>query len=148
MQKLYNFFLLWWNNFRFSTSSGTKRSWECCYALRRSENLFGKNYSDWFCSYNLNKKPFYRFFLKNRRYCSGKILGSWWFAQIRFDFESVKLNWFWWRLGEANPIPTSLTLGAKPFLRSCQLRSYSRISQHFVEPEGSLPCRPQECIMF
>jgi hypothetical protein len=25
-------------------------------------------------------------------------------------------------------------------LRSCQLRSYSRTSQHFMEPVGSLPC--------
>jgi hypothetical protein len=29
---------------------------------------------------------------------------------------------------------------AEPFLRSRQLRSYSRISRHFMEPEGSLPC--------
>jgi hypothetical protein len=36
-----------------------------------------------------------------------------------------------------------LTHGAEPFLRSLQLCSYSRISQHFVEPEGSLP-RSQE----
>jgi hypothetical protein len=28
----------------------------------------------------------------------------------------------------------------EPFLRSCQLRSHSRNSQHFMEPEGSLPC--------
>jgi hypothetical protein len=34
----------------------------------------------------------------------------------------------------------SLTHGAKPFLRSRQLCSYSRTSQHFMEPEGSLPC--------
>jgi hypothetical protein len=34
----------------------------------------------------------------------------------------------------------SLTHGAEPFLRSCQLCSYSRNSQHFMEPEGSLPC--------
>jgi hypothetical protein len=33
----------------------------------------------------------------------------------------------------------SLTHGAEPFLRSCQLCSYSS-SQHFMEPEGSLPC--------
>jgi hypothetical protein len=33
-----------------------------------------------------------------------------------------------------------LTYGAEPFLRSCQLCSYSRTSQHFKEPEGSLPC--------
>jgi hypothetical protein len=34
----------------------------------------------------------------------------------------------------------SLTRGAEPFLRSCQLCSYSRTFQHFMEPEGSLPC--------
>jgi hypothetical protein len=35
--------------------------------------------------------------------------------------------------------PPSLTHGAEPFLRSCQLCSHSRTSQHFMEPEGSLP---------
>jgi hypothetical protein len=30
--------------------------------------------------------------------------------------------------------------GAEPFFRSVQLCSYSRISQHFMGPEGSLPC--------
>jgi hypothetical protein len=34
----------------------------------------------------------------------------------------------------------SLTHGAEPFLGSCQLCSYSRTSQHFMEPGGSLPC--------
>jgi hypothetical protein len=34
----------------------------------------------------------------------------------------------------------SLTHGADPFLRSRQLCSYSRSSQHFMEPESSLPC--------
>jgi hypothetical protein len=34
----------------------------------------------------------------------------------------------------------SLTHGAEPFLRSCPLCSHSRNSQHFMEPEGSLPC--------
>jgi hypothetical protein len=29
--------------------------------------------------------------------------------------------------------------GAEPFLRSCQLCSYSRTSQHFMEPGGSSP---------
>jgi hypothetical protein len=33
----------------------------------------------------------------------------------------------------------SLTHGAQPFLRSCQLCSLSRTSQCFMEPEGSLP---------
>jgi hypothetical protein len=37
----------------------------------------------------------------------------------------------------------SLTHGAEPFLRSCELCSHSRTSQPFMEPEGSLPC-PQE----
>jgi hypothetical protein len=30
--------------------------------------------------------------------------------------------------------------GAEPFLRSCQLYSYSRTSQNFMEPVFSLPC--------
>jgi hypothetical protein len=34
----------------------------------------------------------------------------------------------------------SFTHGAEPFLRSCQLCSHSRTSQHFMEPGGSLPC--------
>jgi hypothetical protein len=34
----------------------------------------------------------------------------------------------------------SLTHGAEPFLRSRKLCSYSRASQHFMEPESSLPC--------
>jgi hypothetical protein len=34
----------------------------------------------------------------------------------------------------------SLTHGAEPLLRSCQLCSHSRNSQHFMEPKGSLPC--------
>jgi hypothetical protein len=33
----------------------------------------------------------------------------------------------------------SLTHGAEPFLRRCQLCSYSRTSQHFMEPGGSSP---------
>jgi hypothetical protein len=37
----------------------------------------------------------------------------------------------------------SLTHGAEPFVRSRKLCSYSKTSQHFMEPEGSLPC-PQE----
>jgi hypothetical protein len=34
----------------------------------------------------------------------------------------------------------SLTHGAEPFLKSRQMCSYSRTSQHFMEPEGSLLC--------
>jgi hypothetical protein len=37
-------------------------------------------------------------------------------------------------------IPLLLTHGAEPFLGSCQLCSYSRTSQHFMEPGGSVPC--------
>jgi hypothetical protein len=32
------------------------------------------------------------------------------------------------------------TRGAEPFLRSRQLYSHSRTPQHFMEPEGSIPC--------
>jgi hypothetical protein len=47
----------------------------------------------------------------------------------------------WGRRGTDIVIIThSLTHGAEPFLRSCQLCSYSRTSQHFMEPEGSLLC--------
>jgi hypothetical protein len=35
---------------------------------------------------------------------------------------------------------TTITHGAEPFLRSRQLCSHSRTSQHFMEPEASLPC--------
>jgi hypothetical protein len=34
----------------------------------------------------------------------------------------------------------SLTHGAERFLRSCQLCSYTRTSQNFMELEGLLPC--------
>jgi hypothetical protein len=34
----------------------------------------------------------------------------------------------------------SLTYGAESFLRSRKIFSYSWTSQHFMEPEGSLPC--------
>jgi hypothetical protein len=33
-----------------------------------------------------------------------------------------------------------LTHEAEPFLRSRQLCSHSRTSQHFIEPEGSISC--------
>jgi hypothetical protein len=35
---------------------------------------------------------------------------------------------------------TLLTHGAEPFLMNRQFCSYSRISQHFMEPEGALTC--------
>jgi hypothetical protein len=38
---------------------------------------------------------------------------------------------------------TNYVRGAGSFLRSCQSLSYSRISQHFMEPEGSLPYSQQ-----
>jgi hypothetical protein len=33
-----------------------------------------------------------------------------------------------------------MELADEPFWRSCQVCSYSCISQHFMKPEGSLPC--------
>jgi hypothetical protein len=41
---------------------------------------------------------------------------------------------------------SSFTHGAEPFLRSHQLCSYSRTSQHFMEPKGSLPCSQEPCL--
>jgi hypothetical protein len=38
------------------------------------------------------------------------------------------------RLAETRYSTYLLTYGAEPFLRSCQLCSYSRTSQHFMEP--------------
>jgi hypothetical protein len=35
-----------------------------------------------------------------------------------------------------------LTYEAEPFLRRCQLYSYSKTSQYFMEPEDSLPLPP------
>jgi hypothetical protein len=39
-----------------------------------------------------------------------------------------------------------LTHGTELFLRSRQLCSHSRTSQHFMEPEGSLPCSKEPSI--
>jgi hypothetical protein len=45
----------------------------------------------------------------------------------------------WWRWPRR--VETCILVhGAEPFLRSRQLCSYSRTSQHFTEPESSLPC--------
>jgi hypothetical protein len=40
----------------------------------------------------------------------------------------------------------SLTHGVEPFLRSSQFCSYSKTSQHFMEPKGSLPCSQEPSI--
>jgi hypothetical protein len=46
-----------------------------------------------------------------------------------------------WRYNEnKNPRFLSLSQRAEPLLRSRQLCSYSRTSQHFTGPEGSQPC--------
>jgi hypothetical protein len=62
-------------------------------------------------------------------------------GQILSTFGAEKFTHFCSALGEYGH--HSLTHGAEPFLRSCQLCSYSRTSQHFMEPEGSLPCSQQ-----
>jgi hypothetical protein len=46
----------------------------------------------------------------------------------------------------SSQVSFSLIHGAEPFLRSCQLCSYSRPSQNFMEPEGSIPCSQEPCI--
>jgi hypothetical protein len=56
-------------------------------------------------------------------------------AQGQFCFLIVN----WWIYFLLKILPSlSLTHGAEPFLRSCQLCSHSRTSQRFMEPEGSL----------
>jgi hypothetical protein len=42
---------------------------------------------------------------------------------------------------------TIVTYGTEPFLRSCQLCSPSRTSQHFMEPEVSIPCSQKPSIV-
>jgi hypothetical protein len=39
-----------------------------------------------------------------------------------------------------DPYFRTKSMDLEPFLRSHQLHTYSRISQHFMEYEGSLPC--------
>jgi hypothetical protein len=57
------------------------------------------------------------------------ILASWWVLLTVFIFALSGYKY------------VSLTYRAKPFLRSRQLCSRpSRTSQHFMEPEGSIPC--------
>jgi hypothetical protein len=52
--------------------------------------------------------------------------------------QNVRIIW-----NRQRPPPSTshmeFTHGAEPFFRSRQLCSYSRTSQHFMEPEGSLP---------
>jgi hypothetical protein len=67
--------------------------------------------------------------------------------------DSLHSAWDWNRLlpeytsGECyqyinllSQMATNYLHGSESFLRTHQLCSYSRISQHFMEPEGSLPC--------
>jgi hypothetical protein len=56
-------------------------------------------------------------------------------AQTVFTFWTTVLHLLWSR-----DMLTTFTHGAEPFLRSHQLCGYSGISQHFMEPDGSLPC--------
>jgi hypothetical protein len=51
---------------------------------------------------------------------------------------TLKSDSFW--LNKRISVTHSLTNGAEPFLRSRQLCSYSKTSNHFMEHEGSLPC--------
>jgi hypothetical protein len=57
------------------------------------------------------------------------------------SYLTVKLALF----SQLNFSINSLTHGAEPFLSSRQLCSQARTSQHFIEPEGSLPCSQEPC---
>jgi hypothetical protein len=46
------------------------------------------------------------------------------------------------------PLPRSLAHGAEPFLWSCQMCSYSKISKNFMEPEGSVFTRALHSLLF
>jgi hypothetical protein len=56
--------------------------------------------------------------------------------------EGLKENWYErvLRIIADRLIKILLTYGAEPFLSRSQICSYSRISQHFMEPEVSLQC--------
>jgi hypothetical protein len=56
-----------------------------------------------------------------------------------FSEKTVNNNVAFPRL-EQHSLTHSLTHGAEPFLRSYQLCSYSRTSQHFMESDGPLAC--------
>jgi hypothetical protein len=56
------------------------------------------------------------------------------------NFEPVYSSEAELHLGWKRSFHHSLTHGAEPFLRRCQLCSYSRTSQHFMEHGVSLPC--------
>jgi hypothetical protein len=57
-------------------------------------------------------------------------------SQLQTSTKSKK----WEPLVTCEQSKITITHGAEPFLRSCQFCSHSRTSQHFMEPEGSLPC--------
>jgi hypothetical protein len=75
---------------------------------------------------------------------------SWWNVIILIYYLSVKIatlpsagyfkrsvSCYW---DERDVVTKITTRGAEHFLRSRQLFSHSRTSQHFMKPEGSLPC--------
>jgi hypothetical protein len=49
--------------------------------------------------------------------------------------EQISMAW-----SQPSLLILQITLRAEPFFRSRQLSSYSRTSQHFMEPEGTLLC--------
>jgi hypothetical protein len=56
---------------------------------------------------------------------------------VSISSECIKMRYYQKR---QCTITHSFTHGSEPFLRSCQVCSYSRTSQHFMEPEVSLLC--------
>jgi hypothetical protein len=68
-------------------------------------------------------------------------LRTWrWYLPAKYGWTSVKIHGVTIQKFVLN---YSLTHGVQPFSRSRQLCSHSRISEHFMEPEGSIP-RPQK----
>jgi hypothetical protein len=71
--------------------------------------------------------------LINRLFCYKAISNTKEYYLLEYDDAQPGKNlpMFW---GNVPPPSYLLTYGAEPFLRSCQLCSYSRTSQHFMEP--------------
>jgi hypothetical protein len=118
---------------------GRKRSWvaegniiEFVYILRNNSKIIIQD-SQFPANIRIEHLPN----LSTELYCCTSLLGEipLRVSVIKIDFHVIKCRFH------------SFTHRAEPFLRSCQLCSYSRTSQHFMEPEGSLPCsqEPSTC---
>jgi histone-lysine N-methyltransferase SETMAR len=96
--------------------------------------------------------PYVKNRLKGRRFSNDEDLLRAWDDKCAQIAEEMWNSWFddWFRRMQKciecggkyfeRLLTYLLTYGSEIFLRSCQLCSPSRTPQHFMEPEGSIPC--------